>query len=157
MNVPFTISKGAELEKQFLSEATKAGMVSRLCRYTPRSPASSILFYFSSLAVTSMCVLVYSSTSIQILAFTHYRRSEAKSVSSLSRQGGLLENVTEDELWLIARAGCSTDCWQPPAQVQLKGHRSVGGMRASIYNSMPQEGVQQLVDFMKVRIPAVHT
>lgn len=33
--------------------------------------------------------------------------------------------------------------------VQLKGHRSVGGMRASIYNSMPVEGVQQLVDFMK--------
>ncbi|MDA8094481.1 MAG: 3-phosphoserine/phosphohydroxythreonine transaminase, partial [Betaproteobacteria bacterium] len=32
--------------------------------------------------------------------------------------------------------------------VQLKGHRSVGGMRASIYNAMPMEGVQALVDFM---------
>ena len=31
----------------------------------------------------------------------------------------------------------------------LKGHRSVGGMRASIYNAMPQEGVKALVDFMK--------
>lgn len=31
----------------------------------------------------------------------------------------------------------------------LKGHRSVGGMRASIYNAMPEEGVQALVDFMK--------
>src|SRR5690606_34565516 len=31
----------------------------------------------------------------------------------------------------------------------LKGHRSVGGMRASIYNAMPREGVQALVDFMK--------
>lgn len=31
----------------------------------------------------------------------------------------------------------------------LKGHRSVGGMRASIYNAMPAEGVQKLVDFMK--------
>ncbi len=30
----------------------------------------------------------------------------------------------------------------------LKGHRSVGGMRASIYNAMPEEGVQSLVDFM---------
>ena len=30
----------------------------------------------------------------------------------------------------------------------LKGHRSVGGMRASIYNAMPQEGVNALVDFM---------
>jgi phosphoserine aminotransferase len=33
--------------------------------------------------------------------------------------------------------------------VQLKGHRSVGGMRASIYNAMPIEGVQCLVDYMK--------
>lgn len=33
--------------------------------------------------------------------------------------------------------------------VNLKGHRSVGGMRASIYNAMPIEGVQALVDFMK--------
>lgn len=33
--------------------------------------------------------------------------------------------------------------------VSLKGHRSVGGMRASIYNAMPIEGVQKLVDFMK--------
>jgi phosphoserine aminotransferase len=32
---------------------------------------------------------------------------------------------------------------------QLKGHRSVGGMRASIYNAMPIEGVQTLVRFMK--------
>ena len=30
----------------------------------------------------------------------------------------------------------------------LKGHRTVGGMRASIYNAMPTEGVQALVDFM---------
>jgi phosphoserine aminotransferase len=33
--------------------------------------------------------------------------------------------------------------------VQLKGHRSVGGMRASIYNAMPIEGVTALVDYMK--------
>ncbi len=33
--------------------------------------------------------------------------------------------------------------------VQLKGHRSVGGMRASIYNAMPIEGVQRLVDYLK--------
>lgn len=32
----------------------------------------------------------------------------------------------------------------------LKGHRSVGGMRASIYNAMPVEGVEKLVEFMKV-------
>lgn len=33
--------------------------------------------------------------------------------------------------------------------MNLKGHRIVGGMRASIYNAMPVEGVQKLVDFMK--------
>ncbi len=33
--------------------------------------------------------------------------------------------------------------------VNLKGHRSVGGMRASIYNAMPTEGVAALVEFMK--------
>jgi phosphoserine aminotransferase len=33
--------------------------------------------------------------------------------------------------------------------VQLKGHRSVGGMRASIYNAMPVEGVKALVDYMR--------
>jgi phosphoserine aminotransferase len=32
---------------------------------------------------------------------------------------------------------------------QLKGHRSVGGMRASIYNAMPIEGVQALVEYMQ--------
>ena len=33
--------------------------------------------------------------------------------------------------------------------LQLKGHKSVGGMRASIYNAMPIEGVQALVDYMR--------
>ena len=33
--------------------------------------------------------------------------------------------------------------------IQLKGHRSVGGMRASIYNAMPLAGVTTLVEFMR--------
>ncbi len=33
--------------------------------------------------------------------------------------------------------------------VNIKGHRSVGGMRASIYNAMPTEGIEKLVEFMK--------
>jgi phosphoserine aminotransferase len=32
--------------------------------------------------------------------------------------------------------------------IELKGHRSVGGCRASLYNAMPVEGVQALIDFM---------
>ena len=31
----------------------------------------------------------------------------------------------------------------------LKGHRSVGGMRASIYNAMPEAGIDTLIDFMQ--------
>ena len=31
----------------------------------------------------------------------------------------------------------------------LKGHKSVGGLRASIYNAMPKEGVVALVEFLK--------
>jgi phosphoserine aminotransferase len=33
--------------------------------------------------------------------------------------------------------------------LQLKGHKSVGGMRASIYNAMPLAGVQALVEYMQ--------
>jgi phosphoserine aminotransferase len=33
--------------------------------------------------------------------------------------------------------------------VELKGHRSVGGMRASLYNAMPVEGVRRLVEYMR--------
>ena len=33
--------------------------------------------------------------------------------------------------------------------MNLKGHRLVGGMRASIYNAMPKAGVEKLVEFMK--------
>ncbi|MBR4745004.1 MAG: 3-phosphoserine/phosphohydroxythreonine aminotransferase, partial [Oscillospiraceae bacterium] len=33
--------------------------------------------------------------------------------------------------------------------VNLKGHRKAGGMRASIYNAMPMEGVEKLADFMR--------
>ena len=33
--------------------------------------------------------------------------------------------------------------------MNLKGHRTVGGMRASIYNAMPIEGVEKLVAFME--------
>ncbi len=38
---------------------------------------------------------------------------------------------------------------QAKGMIQLKGHRSVGGMRASIYNAMPIEGVESLVAYMK--------
>ena len=39
--------------------------------------------------------------------------------------------------------------WQDAGCNGLKGHRSVGGMRASIYNAMPVEGIVALVEFMR--------
>jgi phosphoserine aminotransferase len=38
---------------------------------------------------------------------------------------------------------------QSAGLLQLKGHKSVGGMRASIYNAMPLAGVEALVRFMQ--------
>ena len=49
------------------------------------------------------------------------------------------ENLEAEFLQAAAAAGC----------VGVKGHRSVGGFRASIYNAMPKESVQVLVDVMK--------
>ncbi len=48
-----------------------------------------------------------------------------------------------------ARDGAFLKGAQARGLLQLKGHRSVGGMRASIYNAMPAEGVQALVDYMR--------
>ncbi len=52
-----------------------------------------------------------------------------------------LEDATLDEEFLKGA--------KARGMIQLKGHRSVGGMRASIYNAMPVEGVQALADYMK--------
>ena len=52
-----------------------------------------------------------------------------------------LRDETLDEAFLKATKAAG--------MVQLKGHRAVGGMRASIYNAMPIEGVQRLVEVMR--------
>jgi phosphoserine aminotransferase len=52
-----------------------------------------------------------------------------------------LKDPSLDELFLKGAA--------ERGMVQLKGHRAVGGMRASIYNAMPLEGVQRLVAYMR--------
>ena len=65
----------------------------------------------------------------------------AKSDRSLMNVPFTLKNAELDEEFLKGAKARS--------MVQLKGHRSVGGMRASIYNAMPVEGVKALVDYMK--------
>jgi len=52
-----------------------------------------------------------------------------------------LHDETLDEAFLKGAKAAGMD--------QLKGHRAVGGMRASIYNAMPLEGVRALIEYMK--------
>jgi phosphoserine aminotransferase len=70
-----------------------------------------------------------------------YRNPVAKEDRSRMNVPFTLRDAKLDEEFLkgAAQAG----------MVQLKGHRSVGGMRASIYNAMPIEGVQRLVEYMR--------
>ncbi|GGE61890.1 3-phosphoserine/phosphohydroxythreonine transaminase [Paenalcaligenes hominis] len=70
-----------------------------------------------------------------------YRNTVAKAVRSRMNIPFLLNQPQLDELFLTEAAAAGL--------LQLRGHKSVGGMRASIYNAMPLEGVQALVDFMK--------
>uniref|UniRef100_A0A7N0UUW3 Phosphoserine aminotransferase n=1 Tax=Kalanchoe fedtschenkoi TaxID=63787 RepID=A0A7N0UUW3_KALFE len=70
-----------------------------------------------------------------------YRCPVEKSVRSLMNVPFTLEK-SELEAEFVKEAA-------KEKMVQLKGHRSVGGMRASIYNAMPYAGVEKLVDFMK--------
>ncbi|KAI3869627.1 hypothetical protein MKX03_011824 [Papaver bracteatum] len=70
-----------------------------------------------------------------------YRCPVEKSVRSLMNVPFTLEK-SELEAEFIKEA-------TKEKMVQLKGHRSVGGMRASIYNAMPLAGVEKLVAFMK--------
>lgn len=70
-----------------------------------------------------------------------YRCPVEKSVRSLMNVPFTLEK-TELEAEFVKEAAKEN-------MVQLKGHRSVGGMRASIYNAMPLAGVEKLVAFMK--------
>ncbi len=72
---------------------------------------------------------------------TFYRAPVARHCRSLMNVPFKLKDETLDGAFL---KGAETR-----GMVQLKGHRSVGGMRASIYNAMPVEGVMALVAYMK--------
>jgi phosphoserine aminotransferase len=70
-----------------------------------------------------------------------YRNGIAKEDRSLMNVPFWLKDETLDAAFLKGA--------QERGMIQLKGHRSVGGMRASIYNAMPIEGVKALVQYMK--------
>jgi phosphoserine aminotransferase len=70
-----------------------------------------------------------------------YRNPVAKDDRSLMNVPFKLKDDSLDDAFLKGA--------QAKGMIQLKGHRSVGGMRASIYNAMPIEGVKALVAYMK--------
>ena len=70
-----------------------------------------------------------------------YRNPVAKEDRSLMNVPFKLKDESLDEAFLKGA--------QAEGMIQLKGHRSVGGMRASIYNAMPVEGVKALLAYMK--------
>ncbi len=70
-----------------------------------------------------------------------FRNPVAKEDRSLMNVPFKLRDESLDEAFLKGA--------QARGMIQLKGHRSVGGMRASIYNAMPVEGVKALVAYMK--------
>jgi phosphoserine aminotransferase len=74
-------------------------------------------------------------------ATTFYSNPVAREDRSLMNVPFKLKDESLDEAFLKGA--------QARGMLQLKGHRSVGGMRASIYNAMPVEGVQALVAYMK--------
>jgi phosphoserine aminotransferase len=74
-------------------------------------------------------------------ASSFYRNPVAKEDRSRMNVPFTLKDAKLDEPFLKGAA--------ERGLLQLKGHRAVGGMRASIYNAMPLEGVQQLAAYMK--------
>jgi len=70
-----------------------------------------------------------------------FRNPVAKADRSLMNVPFKLKDESLDDAFLKGA--------QARGMIQLKGHRSVGGMRASIYNAMPIEGVKSLVAYMK--------
>jgi len=74
-------------------------------------------------------------------ASSYYENKVARDCRSRMNVPFFLKDASRNDAFL---AGA-----QARGLLQLKGHKSVGGMRASLYNAMPLEGVQALVDYMR--------
>ena len=76
-------------------------------------------------------------------------------VAELEREGAItvesVDEVPSGSLVVFSAHGSAPVDFQQAKErdlCNLKGHRSVGGIRASIYNAMPREGVERLAEFM---------
>lgn len=93
-----------------------------------------------------------------LTAIAEHNQVKAKLLYNFIDQSGFYTNPVEPRYrswmnvpFILADDGLNERFLSEARQAQLltlKGHRSVGGMRASIYNAMPLKGVQTLVDFM---------
>ena len=91
-------------------------------------------------------------------AMAHRNQAKAELLYGYIDQSGFYKNPVDPRFrsWMNVPFTLANDALdetflkeaQGAGLLTLKGHRSVGGMRASIYNAMPIEGVQALVDFM---------
>ncbi|MHB1951536.1 MAG: 3-phosphoserine/phosphohydroxythreonine transaminase, partial [Acidiferrobacteraceae bacterium] len=86
-------------------------------------------------------------------------RKAAKLYAAIDGSGGFYRNPVERPYrsWMNVPFTLADPALDEPflkaakaaGLLQLKGHRSVGGMRASIYNGMPEEGIDVLIGFMR--------
>jgi phosphoserine aminotransferase len=104
-------------------------------------------------------VLNYEKERVGMKAMEEHNRAKAKVLYDYLDQSKFFSNpVAKDDRSLMnvpfkLKDAALDDAFLKGAQargmIQLKGHRVVGGMRASIYNAMPIEGVRALVQYMK--------
>ena len=80
----------------------------------------------------------------QLLTLLNQRALVAERVGEVKKREGTPFFLRDESLNEAFLAGA-----KEAGLLQLKGHKSVGGMRASLYNAMPMAGVQALVDYMK--------
>jgi phosphoserine aminotransferase len=92
-------------------------------------------------------------------AINAYNESKAKILYDFLDQSKMFNGTVEPAVRSLMNVPFVTESKELDAQVvaatkaagfdNLKGHKSVGGLRASIYNAMPKEGVEALVEFLK--------
>jgi len=95
---------------------------------------------------------------VQGMAATNERKAK-KLYDYIDSSGGFYKNpvATNCRSWMNVPFTLKSDSLDEPflkgakaaGLVQLKGHRSVGGMRAAIYNAMPEAGIDALIEYMK--------
>ena len=95
----------------------------------------------------------------ELVAVVDMNEEKAKILYDFLDSSKMFKGTVEKEVRSLMNVPFVTESKELDAQVvaatkaagfdNLKGHKSVGGLRASIYNAMPKEGVEALVEFLK--------